>query len=854
MRRFPPLTAFALPMALFAESAVAQQPRLEAPPRVGTDSVVTAADSGHAAGPVHRFFFGSGYRDLWVKPIKVPVLDLARFDGGLRPTEAGGGFQTKSLRLANGVGREWAFRSVAKDARSILPEGLRNSFLVGIVNDQISHAHPGGALVVPPLASAIGILHAQPQLAVMPDDPRLGEFRAEYAGMLGIIEEFMDNLPDDKPGFAGSDDIVNSVDLLEELRADPAVRIDAHDFLKARLLDLLINDWDRHKDQWRWAKLERRGRTWWVPIPRDRDNALFWFDGLLPSIARMAAPKLIPFGSRISLKGLTVSSRELDNAILAPLDSAAWDSIATFVMAQITDSTIIAAEARIPPEYRPEREELVAGRLISRRNGLRTVALQFYSKLARVVDIHGTDERDLARVVHHDDGAVTVELLDGREADASEAPYFSRRFVPGQTSEVRVYLHGGNDSVAASGPQRTQVLVRVIGGEGENESGDTGALARLYEFEGPPVEVTYGPDTLFDRRPWRIEEGDTLPPLPDRGGKATPLVDLRYYSDLGLVTSVGMDMYRYAFRTWPYARRTRVELDHAGAPADTRLRIAADFRREGGGLRPTFRALASGLELLRWYGPGNETARTAGGKANRIEHGRYGAELMVAADVLGGTFELGPAVQYARTDAAQPAFTGGAPYGTGDVGQVGGRARWRVDSRGESDDAPSGVRLTLEGAAWPAAWDLDEAFGTLGADAVTYLSAGTAFEPVLALRAGGRKAFGTFPFYESSFLGGVTTLRGFDEQRFAGDAMAYGGAELRLALFDVNFLVPLEFGVHGIADAGRVWSEGEDSDDWHHAFGGGFSLGLDRPAGVLSVTLADSDERTGVYIELGFTF
>src|SRR5690606_32965664 len=357
------------PLLLLAPlaAAAAQGVQLERPPRVGTESVTVAADSSHAAGPLHRFFFGSGYRDLWVTPITVPVLDLERFDGGLTATESGGGMQTKSLRLENDEGFEWTFRSVAKDARSILPEKLRNSFMVGIVNDQISHAHPGGALVVPPLASAIGILHAQPQLAVMPDVPELGEFRETYGGMLGIIEEFMDDLPDGEAGFAGSDDIVNSGDLLEELRQDPSVRIDAHDFLKARLLDLVINDWDRHRDQWRWAKLERRGGEYWVPIPRDRDNALFWFDRFFPSIARMVAPKLLPFGSRISLKGLTVSSRDLDPVILAPLDRREWDSLATFVMERLTDSLIMAAEAGIPPEYRPEREELVAGRLISRR-------------------------------------------------------------------------------------------------------------------------------------------------------------------------------------------------------------------------------------------------------------------------------------------------------------------------------------------------------------------------------------------------------------------------------------------------------------------------------------------------------
>ncbi|HEU4829141.1 MAG TPA: BamA/TamA family outer membrane protein [Gemmatimonadales bacterium] len=850
MPRFPSLLGF--PMLLLAGSAAAQEPRLEPPPRVGTDTVVTAADSSHAGGPVHRFFFGSGYRDLWVKPIKVPILDLDRFDGGLRATESGGGEQTRSLRLENAAGWEWTFRSVQKDVSSILPEGLRRSFIVGIVNDQVSHAHPGGALIVPPLASAIGVLHAQPQLAIMPDDPQLGEFREEYAGMLGIIEEFMDDLPDGEPGFAGSDDIVNSLDLLEELREDPEVRIDAHSFLKARLLDFLINDWDRHKDQWRWARLERDGREWWVPIPRDRDNALFHFDGFLPGLARFAAPKLLSFAPTISLKGLTFNSRSLDPAVLAPLDSAAWDSLATFVVDRLSDSIIRSAESELPPEYRPEREERVTGRLIARRNGLHAAAMDYYRALALVVDVHGTDEPDRSRVAYAADGAVTISLYAREEAE-DDAPYFERRFVPGQTREVRVYLHGGDDTVSVSSAGRSDIVVRIIGGKGDNAVSDAGGLARIYDFPEPPEEFTYGPDTLFDRRPWRVEDGDTLPPLPDRGGSMAPTVDVRYYTDLGLITSIGSRMTRYGFRTWPYARLTTLELDHAWGPNDTRFRIGMDLRREGGGLHPVFRGLASGLEVIRWYGSGNETVRIAEGANNRIEHGRYAAELMAGVDLLGGTLEVGPAMQYARTDRAQPAFGSAAPYGAGEFGLVGARARWRSDSRRTGDEGPLSVSFSAEGSAFPAAWDAEESFGSLGADARAYLSVATVFDPVLALRAGGRTVFGTYPFFESAFLGGASTLRGFDEQRFAGDAMAYGGAELRLELFRVPWL-GLGFGVHGIADGGRVWLDGEDSDEWHHATGGGFSLGFDRPAGVLTVTIADSDERTGAYIELGFTF
>src|SRR5690606_38930917 len=284
------------------------------------------------------------------------------------------------------------------------------------------------------------------------------------------------------------------------------------------------------------------------------------------------------FGSRISLKGLTVSSRDLDPVILAPLDRREWDSLATFVMERLTDSLIMAAEAGIPPEYRPEHEELVAGRLISRRNGLRTVALRFYDQLAEVVVVHATDAPERGEIEYTADGSVTVKIFDAREDAEDDAPYFSRRFLPDETKEVRIYLHGGDDVATLRGEGRSGIRVRLIGGLGRNDvEGDLRALARLYDFDGPPTDLTYGPDTLFDRRPWHVEGDDTLPPRPDRGGNAAPIIDLRYYTGLGLVSSIGMDMHRYGFRTWPYARRTSFELQHAGAPSDTRFRVVADF-------------------------------------------------------------------------------------------------------------------------------------------------------------------------------------------------------------------------------------------------------------------------------------
>ena len=118
--------------------------------------------------------------------------------------------------------------------------------------DQTSTAHPCGALVASPLLEAAGVLHARPQLAVLSDDPRLGKFHP-YAGMLGLIEERIEHR------LEGATKIADTVTLFERLERRSDERVDARAYLRARLMDVLIGDWDRHLEQWRWARYEKDG-------------------------------------------------------------------------------------------------------------------------------------------------------------------------------------------------------------------------------------------------------------------------------------------------------------------------------------------------------------------------------------------------------------------------------------------------------------------------------------------------------------------------------------------------------------------------------------------------------------------
>jgi hemolysin activation/secretion protein len=156
---------------------------------------------------------------------------------------------------------------------------------------------------------------------------------------------------------------------------------------------------------------------------------------------------------------------------------------------------------------------------------------------------------------------------------------------------------------------------------------------------------------------------------------------------------------------------------------------------------------------------------------------------------------------------------------------------------------------------YPKVWDSEGTIATIQADASTYLSASSLpLEPVLAIRAGVRRSWGPYPWFEAAYVGGKSTLRGYDHDRFAGDAAVYTGAELRVRLFHFGGPLPGDLGGLALADAGRVWLHGEQSDRWHTAWGGGLWISVIDRSAILTTTLAKGSERTALYLGLGFAF
>jgi hypothetical protein len=447
-----------------------------------------------------------------------------------------------------------------------------------------------------------------------------------------------------------------------------------------------------------------------------------------------------------------------------------------------------------------------------------------------------------------------VEVRSHPGGDERAAPLFRRRFDPAETREVRVFLLHGDDRAEVRGDGG--MLVRVVGGEGDDRLEDRGTgRTAFYDAQGENRFVR-GANTVVDERPFHRPEsisGEQAAVRPPRdwgtsGGALTPYAAVRPFADL--VVGVGPSHTRYGFRRHPFAEQW--SLHGLWAPLYARFGAEARYTRRwtGSGSLGYLFGRASELEGVYFTGYGNETSDDEGLREYIVWERQALLEPGVVIDRGGGLMlSLAGVLRYTdpRIDPATPAdltaALGTEPYVA--AGVRGGAAWTRTDSAAWPT---RGWTLAAEGSAFPylsesAAGDgtRDGAFWRAGARGALYVPLG---RPVLALRAGGEKVGGDVPIQYAALLGGSPTLHGHSYQRYAGDAMAFGGAELRAPLFG-------SVGVMALADAGRVWVDGASPGGWHTAAGAGAYLRAG--AQTLSVFYTQG-ERGIVYLRLGLPF
>ena len=832
------------------------------PAGIGPDSATVVIGEDFAAGGFHRAMLGDNYRDLWTRQVRLPVLHLSTFAGGVKALRVSGGKQTRSLRIAGPDSVEYVFRPIYKEGVN-LPDEWKGSLVYSIFRDAGSASHPGATAAAVPTVTLSGALHPDPILVVIGDDPNLGEFRKEFAGLAGSFEAYPTVPSTGAPHFANAVEILEAEELLDTLNKDPGIRVDARTLLRTRMVDMLLGDNDRHADQWRWAQLTPGGM--FEPIARDRDKVFLDYEGALLGIARIAAPALVKFEARYpNPSALFENATNFDRRLLGGLDKSVWDSTARSLQNEITDAVIDQTIAAMPREYAAGSTDLIPI-LRTRRDSLHVVAMRYYGQLFKVADVHGTDAADVATVNRNVNGSVRVQLQSG-----SGTPWFDRTFDPADTREVRVYLHGGDDQARVTGSVNSSIPVRIIGGNGTNTFTDESSVAgrrsptKLYDV-GTVTDVKYGRDSIleehsyvdalnsyYNRRPWVHSFGRLAPPDKDYGSRFKPVVGLKTGHGLGLVPKIGIAHYSYGFRKTPYANMVQATAAFSTVTKGWKVELLGDKRFTSSDIHLPLIASMSQLEVIEFRGFGNDVPEDTDpffDVKQKMWTFNPGIGFSFAP---GSDISIGPIVRYTKTDSV--GFLGlTRPYGFSTFGQAGGAVTLHYDSRILPDTAKPRFIVDFMGAGYPATWDAESAYESVEGTAVAYMTIPFLTKPVIAVRGGGKKLFGDFPYFDAAFLGGGSSYRTEHRQRFAGDASMFGSAELRVPLFDFPFITPTNVGVLGFADAGRVYVDGDSPGGWHTAMGGGFWVAAVNAATNVNVLFTNNPERK-VMVSLGFHY
>jgi hypothetical protein len=613
-------------------------------------------------------------------------------------------------------------------------------------------------------------------------------------------------------GFHGATEVLGAAEVWERRQAGLDGFVDTRAFLRARLLDFLLGDWDRHYKQWRWARIPGKERL--QPIHEDRDQAFSNYEGTALDLARISGAQLVRFEEEYPrLDRMTANASSLDRFLLVDLEKPEWIQITKDVQGRLTDEVIHNALMGMPSEYYELRGVQLESILRVRRDGLLEVSESYYDFLAVAVDIHCTDQSESVAVESFDDGDLEVSISLG-----AEAPYFRRRFRGNETDEIRIYLYGGNDEVISRGPAKRGPRVRVIGDkDGDVVRDFRGARVDYYESDGGRA-ATRDENDASESSPFVIGEL-TVPGAPQRdtGRTMKPLFVFGYHDDPGLILGAGVDVTTYGFRKRPWAQHHIVKGGFGIGAMEPLLEYLGDYRRADDRLLHfQLLARASGLDQLNYFGLGNETPNDQPNEFYQVSD--LLLTLFPALAINDGTrasWLLGPVVRYSNTNGTDPdtLLAEEMPYGFGTFWQAGLQSEIRFDDRDPRNVMGGGLQFRFGGAYYPAVWDVQSPFGTVEGDVSGYIPIGNPL--LLSLSIGGKKIWGDFPFFEAAYLGAENALDGYHWNRFAGDASLYGSVELKWAFQKIKFTIPGELGITVRRENGRVFLSGEESDKWH---------------------------------------
>ncbi|MEX0290876.1 MAG: metallophosphoesterase [Flavobacteriaceae bacterium] len=768
-----------------------------------------------------KSIWGERYRKYYSVEVEAPTVNLDTLFGGLKPVRKGGGHQSKSLRLEHESGRQYVMRALRKSAELYLQAmAFQDQYIVGdfedtytesILSDFYTGSHPYAPFTIGKLSDAVDLYHTNPVLYYIPKQNALQEFNEEFGDELYMIEEHTSE-GHDIASFGYAKKIESTDDLIKNLRKDEKYTVDKEAYVRARLFDMMIGDWDRHVDQWRWAEFDDKasGKVVYRPIPRDRDQAFsIMGDGALMKLATRIVPGLRlmeGFMEEIrSVRGFNSSPKTfvLDMALLPETSIDLWEEQARFIQQNIDEAVIEKAFMSFPEEVKDETVDKIKKVLLARKGNLVGTAREYYGIINKFAVVIGTDKDDYFTINALPNGKTEVigqRIKGGEKADT----FFHKTYSKGITKEIWIYGLDDDDVFETTG--QTAIRVRIVGGQ-NNDTYKVAQGGKIHIYDYKSKKNTY--DQASKARIHRTDDYNTntylFSKLKSSVNQFLPTIGANPDDGLRIGFS---NIYTFnGFKQNPFTQQHTVNASFYFATSGFDLGYKGEFAEVFGSANLELDAKFTSPNFsINFFGFGNETVNMDDDldldfNRVKIQTLKFSPSLVWRGE-MGSKFRLGVSYETIKVEQTENRFIDTFYQASGletDNNFFGADAQYTY-SNADNDAFPTmGMATSLHVGYKSNTDNSDQNFGYI----IPSLSFDYRIIPsgrlVLATKWKAHFNIGdNFEFYQGASIGGFDGLRGFRNQRFTGKKSYYQNTDLRLSLSQLKTgLLPVSVGLYG---------------------------------------------------------
>ncbi len=790
---------------------------------------------------LYKIIWGEHYRKVYSTKIKAPVLFLDTLNGNLKPLKEGGGMQSRSLRFIADDKNEFTIRALRKSATRFLQAAtikdhyikdyIENTVAQRYALDLFTTAHPYAPFSLNRINQCLDILHGKPQIFYIPKQKTLGTNNDDYGDELYMFEAHVGDENKEFTRFGKSKDILSTTDFLKALNESKKNQPNEVEYIKARLLDMLIGDWDRHFDQWRWAEYAgENDKKVYKPIPRDRDFAFPKYDGPILNLMKVSFPlirKMETFDNNVdNVKWFNLSGYPLDQKLLKTTSWNDWKEQVIFIQEKLTDAEIEQAFKILPREVQDHTIADIKTKLKARRGNLKDIARRYYDYLQKFQVLTGTIKDDVFNIERNKNGLTKISLQNKKGKET-----FSKTYNRDKTEEIWIYGLEGDDNFLVKGKGDNLIRISVVGGEGtDSYNFKNTKRITLYDHKSKKSEISNKNSKKWLVDSYKINQYD-----PDKRKRSENklLPQANYKGDEGLSLGLRNIHTTYGLANNPF--KTQHELGAAfffatnGLEIDYQGEFAHIFYNWNLGISARY---TSPNFTLNYFGKGIES------EYNRDEMGRdfnrtRTQQLKLAPSLIwkgreGHSFYTKPYIEGIKAYDDDNRYLGQFFNPENDVFNqqwyAGAEANYNYKNRDNPAYPTRGFETNLTAGYKSNIDNHNNSFAYVEPSIALDYPLHHSDIAVLATKIGGKALFGdNYEFYHAALLGGNDDLRAYRLERFNGKQSFYHSTDLRVGLtqFKTNF-IPLRMGLSAGFDYGRVWTENDNSKKWRNNYGGSF--------------------------------